>query len=340
MVNRYEGADGIRGLACLLVLCTHIPGFFVPEAAKYFSGTGKFGVWLFFVLSAFLLTSKFDRNGFSISELIGYVVGRSVRIIPLFFLIIGVYWYFGTANINTGQDVIKAATFQQGYVHLWTIPVEFKYYLLLPFVAFLLIKTKSVAGDMGVFLLTITLVLVHQFVWPYWLTPENSIAMRWYIPCFLFGGYAAVSINTARRFTTPKRATWVALAMILMLLALSPGGRDVFFAMPFDNWLQNKFLYISLIWTVFLIFLADGKGMFGTLMKSKPFRLLGAWSYSIYLIHWLIYATLSTGHQNSFFWIVSAFLGSIGIGAAIYYLVEAPIERLRHAVQAWIRVRL
>lgn len=62
-MHRYPAADGIRGLACLLVLCTHLPGFFLPDYGKYVTGTGKYGVWLFFVLSAFLLTSRLKPRG-------------------------------------------------------------------------------------------------------------------------------------------------------------------------------------------------------------------------------------------------------------------------------------
>lgn len=75
-MHRYPAADGIRGLACLLVLCTHLPGFFLPDYGKYVTGTGKYGVWLFFVLSAFLLTSRFKATGFGPGALWRYAVGR------------------------------------------------------------------------------------------------------------------------------------------------------------------------------------------------------------------------------------------------------------------------
>lgn len=76
MQGRYEGADGIRGLACLIVICVHGSAFFFPDTGHYLAGTGKIGVWLFFVLSAFLLTSKFIRSGFAARLVVGYAVGR------------------------------------------------------------------------------------------------------------------------------------------------------------------------------------------------------------------------------------------------------------------------
>jgi peptidoglycan/LPS O-acetylase OafA/YrhL len=66
---------------------------------------------------------------------------------------------------------------------------------------------------------------------------------------------------------------------------------------------------------------------------------LGAWSYSIYLIHWLIYVKCSQGHQNEVSWAIAAFAGAVASGAILNYLIEAPIERFRHSLQFRIRVK-
>lgn len=47
-------AEGIRGVACLLVLVAHAVTMFFPRSVPYLSGSGKIGVWPFFVLSAYL----------------------------------------------------------------------------------------------------------------------------------------------------------------------------------------------------------------------------------------------------------------------------------------------
>lgn len=328
---RYEGADGIRGLACLIVLCTHIPGFFIPELAKYFSGTGKFGVWLFFVLSAFLLTSKFLQIGFSASEIMKYALGRFLRIIPLFLLVLLLYLSSGVL-IHSYDDLVDAALFQKGYGHLWTIPVEFKFYAALPVFAFLFSVAQKRGGNIGSFMLLIMISISHQAMWPFWRMEANSIDAHWYIPCFLIGSYAAVSMGLFRKFATPAKATVVSVLVLISLLVLSPGGRNMLFGMPFDGWLQNKFLILGPIWGVFLVFLADGKGLVGSVLKSRPFTLMGAWSYSIYLIHWLVYSTFSIGNQGSWPWVAASFVCAITSGAILYYLVESPIERYRHSL--------
>lgn len=340
MAERFAGADGIRGLACLIVLCAHATAFFFPDFGRYFVGVGKIGVWLFFVLSAFLLTSKFERNGFSTGELAGYFSGRFLRIIPLFCIIIAIYWGFGTVGIDTSADVWRAVTFERGYAHLWTIPVEFKFYLLLPFIAFTLIAAKRIHGQAAAFLLCVAMVVGQQFAWPYWDTPESSILTRWYLPSFIIGCYAAISMAQTRKYVDARGATAVGVFVILVMFVFTPGARSYLFGMPFDRWLMDKFVYLSALWGLFLVFLVDGKGIVGAVLKSKIFVKLGAWSYSIYLVHWLIYVKLSVDHQNNFLWAIAALFLAVAFGAALYYFIESPIERFRHFLQSRIRLKM
>ena len=55
MKNNTNYLTSIRGLACLMVVIAHIISV-IPGVGKNVSGCGKIGVWLFFILSAFLLT--------------------------------------------------------------------------------------------------------------------------------------------------------------------------------------------------------------------------------------------------------------------------------------------
>ena len=332
MNGRFSGVDGIRGLACLIVLLTHVPGFFFPQTAAYFAGTGKYGVWLFFVLSAFLLTTKFAKTGFSTSVLAGYALGRFLRIIPLFVVVCAIYWVFGAAGIKSYGDFFSAITLQQGYAHLWTIPVEFKFYLLLPFFAFSFIYVSGKFGMVAASLLALVEIVIHQAVWPYWATPENSIATRWYIPSFIFGCYAAVSIDSIRERITSRSASIVAGVVILSLFCLSPGGRNLLAGMPLDRWLMDKYIFLSFLWMFFILVLADGKGMAGRIMKNVVLRRLGAWSYSIYLIHWFFYQGLASVQLGGLF-AIGAFVGAIVAGAALFTFIESPIERFRHSLQ-------
>ena len=57
--NRIAGLDGLRGVAVLIVILSHmsIRDMYLAPGLD-FSGIGKSGVYLFFVLSAMLLASQ------------------------------------------------------------------------------------------------------------------------------------------------------------------------------------------------------------------------------------------------------------------------------------------
>ena len=87
--DRIEVLNGLRGLAVLLVLLSHLGGLFsLPTGV----GIGKAGVFLFFTLSAYLLTNQAlvavrqgrTTPGFWAS----YLVRRVMRIYPLYTLVL------------------------------------------------------------------------------------------------------------------------------------------------------------------------------------------------------------------------------------------------------------
>lgn len=330
---RFAGADGIRGFACLIVLGVHGAAMFYAKAFTALVGMGKVGVWLFFVLSAFLLTSKFERSGFGVTSVISYAISRFIRIMPVFAIAVIFYYFLGTAGIDSQVDLESALTLRQGFGHLWTIPVEFKFYFFLPLFAFFIIKAKAFWGQAGALGASVTFIAVQQGLWPYWLSPENSISTHWYLSSFTIGCYCAVSIDFFRRFNTPRVATVVGVTVVILMVSASPVVRNLVFGMPLDRWLMNKFVYLSLLWGAFVIFLADGQGAFGRILNSRFMRKMGAWSFSMYLVHWYFYATLANMYPKSLGWMFVAMLCAVLFGALLHVLVEAPIERGRHALQ-------
>ncbi|WP_313064768.1 acyltransferase family protein [Achromobacter animicus] len=331
--ERFPGADGIRGLACLVVLLTHAAAmFFITAVGPRLAGAGKIGVWLFFVLSAFLLTHKFQTSGFSVSALGSYALGRVIRILPLFFVAVLVYFLLGTAGIDSARDVWLAVSFQNGYAHLWTIPVEFTFYAWLPLIAAALIAARK--QSIAVASVTAIIFIVgQQALWPYWRTEMNGIGTKWYLSSFTMGCYLATVINDVRGRVSDRSSDVICTLVAAGLILGTTGARHAIFGMPFDTALSDKFVYISAAWVLFIIATIDIKGIFGRLVNSKVMQKLGTWSYSIYLFHWLVFMHLQTRFQNSIVAMLAAIGISILVGAAIYHLLELPLERIRHRLQ-------
>lgn len=144
--SRIRGFDGLRALAFLLVFISHkAPS---PVSDRY----GTAGVWIFFVLSGFLITrilagarAEIDagRSNFH-SSLSRFYVRRTARIFPVYYVFLAVVtvaglWglvevgsaarqlsnWFYLSNIYIGLN-----GWETRLGHLWSLAVEEQFYLL------------------------------------------------------------------------------------------------------------------------------------------------------------------------------------------------------------------
>lgn len=324
-------ADGIRGMACLIVLVMHAFSILYPASFPYLRGGGKYGVWLFFVLSAFLLSLRLQQRSPGVASMIDYALGRCLRILPPFALACLLYYWAGI-GIESGAQLIDALTFRQGFIHLWTVPVEFKFYLLLPLLCGAAIALQRRHGDSALLLALLCTLGLQQWLWPYWQTPWDSPATRWYLAPFLFGTASALLLPRWRALPRQRMATLFALATLTALMVALPGTRLWLFGTPLSGDLMNKHVYLGLLWAIFVGLLVDGQGLAGRLLCSRLLRFLGRISYSAYLFHWLIMVKLGKHLTNQPLAIPAALLLTIAAGTAGYYLIEHPLERLRKSL--------
>ena len=166
-ILRIPGADGIRAVACLLVVWHHTTQRFNPETSAswiqgihFFGMRGEVGVSLFFVLSGCLLSLPFWNafiNDTRVPNLRSYAINRAARIIPaywfnLVFCTAIAIWLFDQ-DINWWR-VISGLLFINSYHYssffpaelngpLWSIGLEVSCYLLLPMVLITIIKTTK-----------------------------------------------------------------------------------------------------------------------------------------------------------------------------------------------------
>jgi peptidoglycan/LPS O-acetylase OafA/YrhL len=126
--------DGLRGIAVLFVLLDHAS----DSEMQLFPGAnlnrlGKYGVYLFFVLSAFLLTFQFYAK--PREELVAgrtwrdYAFRRFLRIFPLYTVVLLAMIAMEKLSFT---DLWTHLLLQDGKRVFWTIAVEVKFYMLLP----------------------------------------------------------------------------------------------------------------------------------------------------------------------------------------------------------------
>ena len=84
-----DSLDGLRGVAVLIVVVSHLSnsGMYLLPLVNL-RGNGKSGVYLFFLLSSFLLTYPFllkGKDALDRAYLANYALRRFLRIYPLYF---------------------------------------------------------------------------------------------------------------------------------------------------------------------------------------------------------------------------------------------------------------
>lgn len=190
------------------------------------------------------------------------MLGRCLRIIPPYVLACFVY-YWATTGIVSPAELRDALLMQQGFIHLWTIPVEFKFYFVLPPLLLGCLYIQRRLGN-GVMVQqwqspsqfnkasgpTGKLQLIHP------IRDGSSARCCWVIPC-------ALLLPVSRRLIRPRIATLIGIATFLILLLSLPGTRHWLSGSPVDAELANKHLFFGLLWVAFVAALANGQVVIG-----------------------------------------------------------------------------
>ncbi len=157
---RLPGLDGLRGLACIMVFLYHLrwaaqPSTSEPLVLKAESLNLEFllrkfdiGVSIFFILSGLLLSLPFWRAILEkqpAPKLSRYLWQRACRIVPAYYAVLvavyllqgGTYTFYGALDFllhATFLHNFSDATYHSLHPDLWTIGIEFQFYLLLPLI--------------------------------------------------------------------------------------------------------------------------------------------------------------------------------------------------------------
>jgi peptidoglycan/LPS O-acetylase OafA/YrhL len=286
--------DGLRGLAALMVVASHasllglhtVPGLSL-------AGIGKSGVYLFFVVSAFLLTLQWLRKSPGTPAtgraLWHYAVRRFLRIYPLYALVLLAGYLLPAPGLGVPMD--GAAFWQhlgllEGRDIYWSVPVEFKFYLVIPLLAGLLLLpvTAALKG-----LALVLLVAGALLLYPPASAAGSSIALGVYLPTFLCGSAAAWLMHCGVLRKAPARRChgYVADVAALALLFVSvPAVLQLLGADARLDLLHREFLGWGIFWSVVLLLVVRGwLPTWGRVLRLSGLRACGRWCFGIYLLH-------------------------------------------------------
>ena len=339
--------DGLRFFAFLAVFLSHVAVFSnggseaKPAIIQIFNLMGRFGVDLFFALSAYLLTVLMirEKDKFGRLDVRAFYMRRLLRIWPLYFTWIAalmltrrlwsdysagffVPWLLFAGNFQASLIAINSLV----VLPLWSLSVEEQFYLIWPLLVRNLTRRGLVVAGAVIWILTGCVrfeLILHGF------TPHQI----WFTGFARLGSMAAGILLAAlmrRPIHWDRRILFVfgllcwAEAGTCHLLLSRPEG----FAAPMWGFT------IAAIGSVAFLIAAIGVKR-GNLLTSAPIVYLGRISYGLYIFHGaaLVVAThIVPASSNLVFWplfSMVAFALTLAASAASYRWLESGFLRLK-----------
>lgn len=338
--SRIQPVQGLRALAVLAVLLFH---------AKVAGIAGGFlGVDVFFVISGFVITlllrKQIEKQQFSFAEfyqrrawrlmpalaftllfsaiLFGFLMPTSENPTLLYALISAA---FGISNFyfNNTLDYFDSGI-SNPILHTWSLGVEEQFYLAFPLLLWFLYRNTS-GNSLNAIRNTILTLTVVGFATAVYQT-STSQSSAFYLPWFRaweFLSGAAVAFVNIKQFSNgfAKACSWLGLTLLI----------------PTILFYHEHYIFpgigalVPVLGTLLLLLGSQSENSINTVLASKPFRLIGDMSYSIYLVHWPIvcFLGLFVSLTNPITQVL-VIVASLIFGFLSWHFVE---QRFRHGLQ-------
>ena len=287
----WAALHGIRGIAVLYVVFSHMGNMGLPLLPFHHDGIGKAGVWIFFVLSAFLLTSRLTElmeRGMSPALVVaGYFVSRFFRIYPLYVVVLVLHVIRHHIGL---QGFVLHLMLMQGVDELWAIPVEFKFYFAIPLIALLAHVASRHVALVAVLALAI-LAQCAAIAQPSEVY-SNSISLLPKAFPFLLGSLLSLCWKDMRALGWIGNPLWASVLGAFLIAGMVEGTilyREIQLkALPIELAPWNS-LFVTVI-VVGLIYVSFSEGLLKRLFCLRVLVFTGEISFSIYLLHMFVVA--------------------------------------------------
>lgn len=312
-MERYiKGFDGIRAIAVLSVIATHMNVWAFLENNETLNTSflplvsGYTGVQVFFVLSGFLITSLLisEHQSTGTISVKKFIIRRTLRIFPLyiFFLIIATSIHSIGQNVTTWDSLIYAYLYIYNFVptdlytsflgHTWSLAVEEHFYIVFPSIFLLLFSKRR-----SILLLLLTLFLVGSLLL-YYLLINSDYSNTHFVDRWSFiigyniaaGCLGALVLHTGK-FQKPLKimlghpiGLGLGLAIFANTLYLHSGYW--FIDHVFTTYLRAGGILILILWVY-----VNQTSKVVQFLEWQPLKYIGVISYGIYIYQGLFLAT-------------------------------------------------
>lgn len=301
--HRFEALDGWRGIAALAIAFYHLP---IAHPFREMAGWKNMELFvdLFFVLSGFVILHAWGNKLTTPAAARSFMIKRFWRVWPLHIVILAAFVLAELAqfmvgkvlNISVGEAPFTGPTslpallsnivmLQSLNLHgtttwngpAWSISVEFWTYAI--FAAVMLLTRGRTLALLAVAVIGFVAIAMLS---PIFLFATHDYGLARALYGFFIGAvtYRLVSANAVRPASGSFGEVFVVVGMLAYLAATG---------------LDASSLFAPLVFASLVLVFANGRGVVTTLLRSAPVQALGLWSYSIYLVHTLIYYGLRMG---------------------------------------------
>jgi peptidoglycan/LPS O-acetylase OafA/YrhL len=346
--TRFDGLQGLRGVAAATVVVSHALGIFYISGAdagtilesiraiSHLSGIlAAKAVWIFFVLSGFVLTHQLESRSVGAFRFIGARLARLYipvwAAIILNFSVIALiqssgreinFWIGGDPSLINPVNVVEEfLLLPEGYFlgPLWSLKWEIAFSL----VVVLFWKTQFVKRfPIPTTLFCISVSTYGELIQNGWLK---------YLPMFVIGMALHTFIFGSRVSTMSSRMETGALFAALSLPTVS-------YLVTSEAFLGVAYRYVldvttSLLAIVILFVVIIRGRLIRTALELKPLQSLGDFSYSLYLFHLPLISLSFYFSDASVVWVLIAFVLSFPLGYLCYRVIEVPSHRLSKRIR-------
>jgi peptidoglycan/LPS O-acetylase OafA/YrhL len=322
MIDKYRpDIDGLRGLAVLLVIGFHL----FPNYIR----SGYVGVDIFFVISGYLITCIFLKENIGIRE---FYFNRIKRLYPALLIVLALSTLTSIfildkasidnmlsyaisnllfiTNIYSSYDInyFTASIVYKPLIHLWSLSIEWQYYLIFPLIFFLLNK-KYINNINIIILIIFILIALWTFSYGYF----NSIYRFIQILCGSMLALKSVRIKFISN-------TYISIVLFLLIILIE-----------FDK--TNYPNLYSIIPVLFALNILSSYNSYlnNKILSNSIINYIGKISYPLYLIHWplISFYNYKFFYNYNFYSKTLIFLLSLIISILIYEFIE---KRLRKSI--------
>jgi peptidoglycan/LPS O-acetylase OafA/YrhL len=341
----FAHVEGLRGVAALYVFLYHVWQNGIYARSDVFDRTiawstgflsyGHYAVPVFIVISGFCLGMPIVRRRDAGFDAVRFAKRRALRLMPAYLLALAasVPLLFAThalrgdhvpvsglaasmaAHVMLVHNLFRGAALSIN-APMWSIALECQIYVIF---ALVLIPVWRRFGWAAQLLVAVLLGLVPHFA--------RHGYLDWTAPWMLglFGmGFAAAALRTIDARRAPR---WLALAV---------GGAALAVVVPSSapssvDWAKDSLVGVAVAFFLLTSTRGDGATVAGRVLALRPIVLLGTFSYSLYLVHGPLVASvcallvrLRTGAAASVIAYAALVAGGIGIAYVLYRLAERP----------------